>query len=160
MSDIPPLPFSEECEKCLLCSISRSPAILDEAEMGQKLFYILAHQIIFVHLVGCYTDSGTSDWQLFRHSFRLKELAEVGGIDYLSAIYGQLVTAANWKYYYDILRSLHIRRTTILAPTRSKPRCSRTRSGRRLKSARSLKKPSHQSLPVTATLNPKFPWRA
>jgi len=110
-----PLPFSEECEKCLLSSISRSPAILDEAEMGQKLFYIPAHQIIFVHLVGCYTDSGTSDWQLFRHSFRLKELAEVGGIDYLSAIYGQLVTAANWKYYYDILRSLHIRRSTILA---------------------------------------------
>jgi len=115
MSDVPALPFSEECEKCLLCSISRNPTILDEAEMGQKLFYIPAHQIIFVHLVGCYTDSGTSDWQLFRHSFRLKELAEVGGIDYLSGIYGALVTAANWKYYYDILRSFYIRRTAILA---------------------------------------------
>jgi replicative DNA helicase len=88
---------------------------LDEAEFAQNLFHIPAHQIIFVHLVGCYTDSGTTDWQLFRHSFRLKELADIGGIDYLSAIYGELNSAANWKHYYGILRQMHIRRTTILA---------------------------------------------
>jgi len=109
------LPVSEDAEKGLLCSMLLSPFILDEGDFSEALFHIPAHKIVFRHINHAYSDHGTTDFHLFKQSFRLIELTEIGGMEFLSSLYGFVPSSANWRFYRDHLAELHIRRTVMKA---------------------------------------------
>lgn len=113
---IVPMPHSSDAEKGLLCSLATYPQIFDEAgQLEPALFYIPAHRLIFQHLLDTFQDHGTTDFLIVRDGFRLVELAEIGGLQYLSEVYAFVPTAANWRFYLERMVDCYQRRVTIQA---------------------------------------------
>jgi replicative DNA helicase len=120
MNTLSSLPFSEEMEKGLLCSMIRHPAVIDLAGgIRPELFYIPAHRIIFQHVIEVISDTGVCEWNLLKHSFTsLIEISEIGGFDGLNRVYDFVPSYENWKFYLDELYDLHRTRLAILAAMR------------------------------------------
>lgn len=111
----PAVPFSEDSEKGLLCSMILSPDALYECK-GTPIgaFYIPAHNIVFQRLVEFHDQNKPIDFVLLKHSFQnSKQLEEIGGVEYLNNIWQFVPTPANWRYYLDIVLDRHHRRITI-----------------------------------------------
>jgi replicative DNA helicase len=108
------LPYSEDSEKGFLCSLAIHPQLFDEATgMKPSLFHIPAHQIIFDHLSHSYQDYGTTEFTIVRDTFRLTEIAEIGGLQALSELYGFVPTHVNWRFYLERLVDFYRRRSVI-----------------------------------------------
>jgi replicative DNA helicase len=124
MNEQASFPHSFDSEKGLLCSLAMHPALFDEAApLDPALFYIPAHRMIFQHLLDTYQDDGTTDFIIVRDSFRLTEIAEIGGLQYLSEVYGFVPTAANWRFYLEQMIDTYERRVTIQAANLLVQRC-------------------------------------
>jgi replicative DNA helicase len=118
------MPHSVDAEKGFLCSLATNPVIFDEAgQLHPDLFYIPAHRIIFEHLLDNFQDNNTTDFIIVRDSFRLTELGDIGGIQYLAEIYNFVPSSANWRFYLERMIDHYQRRVTIQAANLLIQRC-------------------------------------
>jgi replicative DNA helicase len=100
----PPLPYAEDAEKGLLCSLLLKPTLyLEQAKIIQDhLFWLPANRIIF----GIVRDlAQRADWidfpMLVSELSKIKQLEEVGGRDYLNELFNFVPTYSAWQYYYE-----------------------------------------------------------
>lgn len=111
------LPFSDDAEKGLLCSMMLSEDTLSECKgVPVEAFYYPAHQIVFKVLLEFHEKNRPIDFVPLKHSLHTSnQLEEVGGVEHLNDLWQFVPTSANWKYYLDILLDRHHRRVTIIA---------------------------------------------
>jgi replicative DNA helicase len=112
------LPFCEDAEKGLLCSILLSPTEVIAAVREQackKSFYIPAHQIVYELLLELSDKNKPIDFVVLRQVLRDRgQLEEIGGPEYLSDLYQFVPTHANFKHYANIVREKDLLRTAAL----------------------------------------------
>src|SRR5271166_2222570 len=106
------LPFSEDGEKGVLCSLFLSPRdVLDLCQIKLRLeaFYAPAHQILF-NLVAELLDSNKPiDFITLKQALKDRaQLDEIGGPEYLSDLFSFVPSAANADYYIDIIREKYL----------------------------------------------------
>jgi replicative DNA helicase len=121
------LPFSEDGEKGVLCSLLLSPrevADICVLRLGPGAFYIPAHQIIYSLILEFGDKSKPIDFVSLKQALKDRnQLEEIGGPEYLSALYGFVPTAANAGYYIDIVREKYVLRRLILACNKLSTQC-------------------------------------
>jgi replicative DNA helicase len=111
------LPFSEDAEKGVLCSMILSPEVLLEcaSRIAAEFFHVPAHRIIFSALCDLAAENEPADFVLLKAELvRSKQLEEIGGAEYLSDLWNFVPTGANWKFYASLLVEFYRRRTTII----------------------------------------------
>jgi replicative DNA helicase len=107
-------------ERGLLCSmICNQDALLSCARLDPAVFFIPAHQIIFITLCNLAGHDTPLALPLIKLALsQAKQLEEIGGAGYLSEIYNSkydyLPSGANWQHYRDFVCEYHRRRVTIL----------------------------------------------
>jgi replicative DNA helicase len=111
------LPFSEDCEKGLLCSLLLCPREVGP-ECGLKIrpehFYLPAHQIIYSSITELLDAKTPVDFiSLSAELADCKQLEEIGGIEYLSDIFGFVPSWENYSHYAAIVREKWQRREAI-----------------------------------------------
>jgi hypothetical protein len=120
------LPYSEDAEKGVLCSLILSPREVAKfcAELlHPDAFYVPAHRIIYETLFAWPKD-GLIDFVWLKSQLkRSRQLDEVGGPEFLNQLYTFVPSSSNAKYYVDILREKHALRRTILACNSLAKRC-------------------------------------
>jgi hypothetical protein len=112
------LPYSEDAEKGVLCSLLLSPREVGDLcvrSLQPDAFYALAHKIIYDLLIKSADKSKPVDFVWLKqtskdHGF----LEEVGGPEFLNELFTFVPTAANATYYIDIVRKRWAARTAIL----------------------------------------------
>src|SRR5215831_18458137 len=113
------LPFSEDGEKGVLCSLLLSPrevADICVLRLRPDAFYIPAHQIIYGLILEFGDKSKPIDFVSLKQALKDRnQLEEIGGPEYLSALYSFVPTAANAAYYIQIVREKYVLRRLILA---------------------------------------------
>jgi len=125
MSNVQPLPYSEDFEKGLLCSIRYRPEILLEIHdvARASMFYSPAHALIFEALVATAPKfSGVSaemDFYAVKHWLIASgNFEEAGGKELLNNIWNFVPTGANWRYYVEGVVGHYQRRMAILEAQR------------------------------------------
>src|SRR5260221_7648984 len=125
MTNVQPLPYSEDFEKGLLCSIRYRPDILDEIHdvLRADLFYVPAHALILEALVAITQRSSlvVAEIDFFavkNHLLASGKLEEAGGVELLNEIWTFLPTGANWRYYVEGVVGYYQRRMAILESQR------------------------------------------
>ncbi len=116
------LPFSEDGEKGVLCSLLLSPRdVLDlcQIKLRPEAFYTPAHQILF-NLVAELVDSNKPiDFITLKQALKDRaQLDEIGGPEYLSDLFSFVPSAANADYYIDIIREKYLLRQLIVTCNR------------------------------------------
>ena len=113
------LPFSEDSEKALLCSMLLSKECCDQVKIRTKSehFYIPANCIIYDSILSLPPDS-SPDWSVLLNAIGSR-LEEIGGKQYLDGIFSFVPSASNWKSYQSILIDKFRLRQTIIACQRS-----------------------------------------
>jgi hypothetical protein len=121
------LPYSDDGEKGLLCSLLLSPrdVALLCASLPADAFYIPAHRILY-ELILDFNDQGKPvDFVTVKQALKDRNLLEeVGGPQYLDELYAFVPTAANAKYYLEIVREKYARRNFILECRRASDRAT------------------------------------
>jgi len=121
------LPFSEDGEKGVLCSLLLTPrevADICVLRLGPGAFYIPAHQIIYSLILEFGDKSKPIDFVSLKQALKDRnQLEEIGGPEYLSALYSFVPTAANASYYIDIVREKYVLRRLILACNKLSTQC-------------------------------------
>jgi replicative DNA helicase len=121
------LPFSEDGEKGVLCSLLLSPrevADICVLRLRSDAFYIPAHQIIYGLILEFGDKSKPIDFVSLKQALKDRnQLEEMGGPEYLSALYNFVPTAANAGYYIDIVREKYVLRRLILACNKLSSQC-------------------------------------
>src|SRR5215471_13714927 len=121
------LPFSEDGEKGVLCSLLLSPrevADICVLRLRPDAFYIPAHQIIYGLILEFGDKSKPIDFVSLKQALKDRnQLEEMGGPEYLSALYNFVPTAANAGYYIDIVREKYVLRRLILACNKLSSQC-------------------------------------
>ncbi|MBV8352852.1 MAG: replicative DNA helicase [Verrucomicrobia bacterium] len=121
------LPFSEDGEKGVLCSLLLSPrevADICVLRLRSDAFYIPAHQIIYGLILEFGDKSKPIDFVSLKQALKDRnQLEEMGGPEYLSALYSFVPTAANAGYYIDIVREKYVLRRLILACNKLSSQC-------------------------------------
>jgi len=121
------LPFSEDGEKGVLCSLLLSPrevADICVLRLGSGAFYIPAHQILCSLILEFGDKSKPIDFVSLKQALKDRnQLEEIGGPEYLSALYSFVPTAANAGYYIDIVREKYVLRRLILACNKLSTQC-------------------------------------
>jgi replicative DNA helicase len=108
------LPYKEDAEKGLLCSVILNPPLLDELGVTAEAFFLPCHRFIFDGLSAVYEDLRLIDLiPLVDHLEREGRLEEVGGREYLVDLWNFVPTAANWRYYLAQVVEMHQRRVGI-----------------------------------------------
>jgi hypothetical protein len=122
------LPYSEDAEKGVLCSLILDPRLAEEirSQAGPSYFYNSAHRYLYETLLKL-LDSGKAirtspiDFNLLasnladaKHPTIGTWLDEIGGKEALNQIYSHVPTASNWAYYADDVREKWARRQKIL----------------------------------------------
>jgi len=100
------LPYNEDAEKGLLCSMILSPDVLLDCagQLAADLFYAPAHRILFLALCDLSDNGAPVDFITLKHQLvQNEQLAEVGGPDFLNELFNFLPTAANWRYYAELV---------------------------------------------------------
>jgi replicative DNA helicase len=123
MSNVQPLPHSEDFEKGLLSSVRHRPDILDEIHdsLRVNVFYIPAHALIFEAFaaVRSSSEAGGIDFHTVKNQLRIGgKLEEAGGVELLDEIWDFVPTAANWRYYAEGVVETYQRRVAILESQR------------------------------------------
>ena len=121
------LPFSEDGEKGVLCSLLLSPRdVLDlcQIKLRPEAFYTPAHQILF-NLVAELMDSNKPvDFITLKQALKDRaQLDEIGGPEYLSDLFSFVPSAANAGYYIHIIREKQILRQMIMTCNRVASDC-------------------------------------
>src|SRR5579872_1030844 len=104
------IPFSEQLEQQVLGCLLLAPHCWDDIAdlLSEEVFYILKHKIIFQSIIEQLTRSLPVDVISITEVLKKKnQHTEVGGEIYLFELMHYTVTAANAKYYAEMLRSMH-----------------------------------------------------
>jgi replicative DNA helicase len=113
------LPSSEDGEKGVLCSLLLSPReVADICALSLKAdaFYIPAHQTIYSLILEFGDKRKPIDFVSLKQALKDRnQLEEIGGPEYLSALYSFVPTAANAAYYIQIVREKYVLRRLIIA---------------------------------------------
>jgi replicative DNA helicase len=121
------LPFSEDGEKGVLCSLLLSPrdvADICVLHLRSEAFYIPAHEIIYSLVLEFGEKSKPIDFIALKQALKDRnQLEEIGGPEYLSDLYNFVPTAANAGYYIDIVREKYVLRRLISACNRLSTQC-------------------------------------
>src|SRR5580692_2292876 len=126
--DVPrSMPYSEDGEKGVLCSLLLSPrevADICVLRLRPGAFYIPAHQILYSLILEFGDKSKPIDFVSLKQALKDRnQLEEIGGPEYLSALYSFVPTAANASYYIDIVREKYVLRRLILACNKLSTQC-------------------------------------
>src|SRR6202011_4034757 len=126
--DVPrSLPSSEDGEKGVLCSLllfPREVADLCVLSLRPDAFYIPAHQTIYSLILDFGDKSKPIDFVSLKQALKDRnQIEEIGGPEYLSALYSFVPTAANAGYYIEIVREKYVLRRLILACNRLSNQC-------------------------------------
>ncbi|MBV9391382.1 MAG: replicative DNA helicase [Verrucomicrobia bacterium] len=121
------LPFSEDGEKGVLCSLLLSPrevADLCVLRLQADAFYIPAHQIIY-NLVLEFSSKGKPiDFVSLKQTLKDRnQLEEVGGAEQINALFSFVPSAANASYYIEIIREKYLLRRMILTCNKLSGQC-------------------------------------
>ncbi|HEY0790074.1 MAG TPA: replicative DNA helicase [Chthoniobacterales bacterium] len=121
------LPFSEDGEKGVICSLLLSPREVADycvLRLRTDAFYLPAHQIVY-ELVLEFNDKGKPvDFVTLKQTLKDRtRLEEIGGPEYLDELYSFVPTAANAQYYVEIVREKYVLRRLILACNKLSTRC-------------------------------------
>ncbi|MEA3149041.1 MAG: replicative helicase [Verrucomicrobiota bacterium] len=121
------LPFSEDGEKGVLCSLLLSPrdvADICVLHLRSEAFYIPAHEIIYSLVLEFGDKYKPIDFISLKQALKDRnQLEEIGGPEYLSDLYNFVPTAANAGYYVDIVREKFVLRRLISTCTRLSTQC-------------------------------------
>src|ERR1700730_13417624 len=121
------LPFSEDGEKGVLCSLLLSPrdvADICVLHLRSEAFYIPAHEIIYSLVLEFGDKYKPIDFISLKQALKDRnQLEEIGGPEYLSDLYNFVPTAANAGYYVDIVREKYVLRRLISTCTRLSTQC-------------------------------------
>jgi replicative DNA helicase len=121
------LPFSEDGEKGVLCSLLLSPrdvADICVLHLRSEAFYIPAHEIIYSLVIEFGEKSKPIDFIALKQALKDRnQLEEIGGPEYLSDLYNFVPTAANAGYYVDIVREKYVLRRLISTCNRLSTQC-------------------------------------
>jgi replicative DNA helicase len=113
------LPSSEDGEKGVLCSLLLSPrevADICVLSLRADAFYIPAHRTIYNLILEFGDKSKPIDFVSLKQALKDRnQLEEIGGPEYLSALYSFVPTAANAAYYIEIVREKYVLRRLIIA---------------------------------------------
>jgi replicative DNA helicase len=116
-------PHSTEAEQGVLGCILLDPPqclgeCLEKCKSGSEVFYDLKHQIIYDALVAMSVKGDAIDLITLQQRLKdNKQLEAVGGIAYLMSLAEAVPSAANLKYYLDIILDKHILRRIIRVST-------------------------------------------
>ena len=117
--DTRPLPYSEDGEKGVLCSLFLSLEEVGELclrGLGPDVFYYPAHRIVYELLLEFREKSMPADFYLIKQALEDRGLLdEVGGKEFLNEVYAFIPTSANAGHYIDLVREKYLLRVMILA---------------------------------------------
>jgi replicative DNA helicase len=121
------LPYSEDAEKGVLCSLLLSPREVSDLctlRLKPDAFYGPAHKIIYELVIEFSDKSKPIDFITLKQSLKDRGfLEEIGGPEFLNELYTFVPTAANAGYYVDIVREKYLLRRLILACNSLATRC-------------------------------------
>jgi replicative DNA helicase len=121
------LPFSEDGEKGVLCSLLLSPrTVLDfyQIKLRPEAFYGPAHQTVYIVVAELVDANKPIDFITLKQALKDRgQLDEVGGPEYLNDLFSFVPTAANAEYYIKIIREKYILRQMILTCGRVITQC-------------------------------------
>jgi replicative DNA helicase len=121
------LPYSEDAEKGVLCSLLLSPREVGDLcilRLQPDAFYAPAHKIIYELVIEFSDKSKPIDFITMKQSLKDRGfLEEIGGPEFLNELYNFVPTAANAGYYVDIVREKYLLRRLILACNSLAGRC-------------------------------------
>ena len=116
------LPFSEDGEKGVLCSLLLSPRdVLDlcQIKLRPEAFYAPAHQILYDLVAELVDGNKPIDFITLKQALKDRaQLDEIGGPEYLSDLFSFVPSAANADYYIDIIREKYLLRQMIVTCNR------------------------------------------
>ncbi|HZK31311.1 MAG TPA: replicative DNA helicase, partial [Corynebacterium sp.] len=115
------LPHDREAEQGVLGAMLLSPNTVTEVieELVPEDFYYPAHQLIYQAMLELYSTGKEIDPVLVQGRLdRLNELERVGGAPYLHTLMAAVPTAANARYYAEIVNEKAILRRLVDAGTR------------------------------------------
>jgi DnaB-like helicase N terminal domain len=125
MTNLRPLPYNEDCEKGLLCSIRYQPDILLGIHdvLRADVFYNPAHGLILEVLVAITQRSslvvaGIDFFAVKNHLRASGKLEEAGGVELLNEIWNFVPTGSNWRYYLEGVVHHYRRRIAIIESLR------------------------------------------
>ena len=125
MTNLRPLPYNEDCEKGLLCSIRYQPDILLGIHdvLRADVFYNPAHGLILEALVAITQRSslvvaGIDFFAVKNHLRASGKLEEAGGVELLNEIWNFVPTGSNWRYYLEGVVHHYRRRIAIIESLR------------------------------------------
>src|SRR5246127_4307482 len=121
------LPYSEDAEKGVLCSLVLSPREVGDLcilRLHPEAFYSPAHKIVYELVIEFSDKSKPIDFISLKQTLKDRGfLEEVGGPEFLNELYTFVPTAANAVYYVDIVREKYLLRRLILACDSLSRRC-------------------------------------
>jgi len=121
------LPFSEDSEKGVICSLLLSPsevADLCVARLSPDAFYIPANRIVYELAMELGEKNKPIDYVTLKQALKDRnQLEEIGGKEYLSSLYAFVPSPANANGYIDTVREKYVRRRLILACKGLETRC-------------------------------------
>jgi replicative DNA helicase len=121
------VPFSEDGEKGVLCSLLLSPrdvADICVLHLRSEAFYIPAHEIIYNLALEFGDKCKPIDFISLKQALKDRnQLEEIGGPEYLNDLYNFVPTSANAAYYIDIVREKYVLRRLISACNRLSTQC-------------------------------------
>jgi replicative DNA helicase len=121
------LPYSEDAEKGVLCSLVLLPREVGDLcilRLHPNAFYAPAHKIIYELVIEFSDKSKPIDFISLKQTLKDRGfLEEIGGPEFLNEVYTFIPTAANASYYVDIVREKYLLRRLILACNALATRC-------------------------------------
>jgi hypothetical protein len=119
ISEIPrSLPFSEDGEKGVLCSLLLSPRDvwdLCATRLRPDAFYVPAHQIVYNLVIELIDQNKPIDFVSLKQGLKDRhQLEEIGGPEFLSSLFSFVPAAANAAHYISLVREKWAARTAIL----------------------------------------------
>jgi replicative DNA helicase len=100
------LPYSEDAEKGVLCSLILSPDVREKCASGLKpdVFYVPAHEITYNLLLEYNQPQEKVDFVWLKQTLKDRGLLdEVGGPEFLNELYNFVPTASAADYYIGIV---------------------------------------------------------
>ncbi len=113
-------PQSREAERGLLGSILRENSVLSEVSesVSMESFYFESHKRMYRHLEVIINSGKSADMVILANALKDHgEIDEIGGYAYIEEVWDSAPTAANSRYYADIIHRKHMARRLILACT-------------------------------------------
>lgn len=114
-------PHDREAEQGVLGAMLLSPTTIVDIieELNPEDFYVPAHQIIYKAILDLYSDNKEVDALIVRGRLdRHNDLERAGGASYLHTLISSVPTAANARYYAEIVAEKAVMRRLVGAGTR------------------------------------------